>query len=361
MTKYGSDFLGGAFFVDEAIKGSTKGDVFGIMPETFKGKKKNGWIAVEAFLKSKKFSEGVVHITPFDRSHKYPIESLKPLLKKNALKLEALSKKYPNTQLLLSPFCEHTHSRQNMDQLFRWLRSYTSLPFVNSIIGAGQTVPGIITEIHIESSKTLPKIPTGEYVVSFDGFGGNPKHPGDFADADIPSILIKYMTARHIRAWDARYNGKYSPLPPKPNEPPVPEPNKRTFWPSVEYIKGKRATLRQREGNVTYPPSILFKTFADDHGAKPPTKDNKALVIIPNGGENEATVFDSKGNKIDSMKRYKPDHTNDPKGRRYYSKLYAYQIADKAVKNTGSSLITIKSGSVTLPLTDGYLRSGKFK
>ena len=350
MTKFGSDFLGGAFFQDEAIKGSLKGDVFGIMPETFSGKKKNSWATIEAFCKSGKFSEGVVHLTPFDRSHKYPIQELKPLIKKNLLRLKSLQAKYPDTILMPSIFCEHTHKASEMVPLFQYCRTlWEDAVYVNSIIGAGQSVPGIITEIHLESFEQLPKEPTGEYIVSFDGFGGNKGFPTPVMDTNIEAIIKKYLRARHIRIWDSRYNGKFDPQQKDPGEP-----NKRTFWPSVEYIRGHRLSLKLREGEITYKGKNLYKTFSDDHGAKEPTKDNRALVIIPFGGEKEATVFDSKGNKIDSFSRYKPDHTD---GKRYYSKKYAYQIADKAVKNTGSSLITIKSGAVTLPPTDGYLRS----
>lgn len=349
LPKFGSDFLGGAFFEKEAIKGSLKGDVFGIMPETFKGKKSNSWNTVEAFVESKKFSEGVVHMTPFDRDHKYPVDKLKPLLKRNAQQLEELARTN-QTQILASPFCENRHDKKTMQELFAWLRPLCpSCLLVNSSLNAGVSIPGIILEIHLEAFETLPKVPNGEYIISFDGFGGNKKFPTPVMDTDIDAIIRLYQFARHIRIWDARYNGKFDP-----QQKDAPEPNKRTFWPSVEYIRGHRMSLKLRDGAITYKGKNLYKTFSDDHGAKEPTKDNRALVIIPDGGEHAADVFDSKGNKIDSMARFLPDH---PDGKRYYSKKHAYQNADKAVKNTGSCLITIKSGKVTLPPTDGYLRS----
>ncbi len=350
--RIGGDFLGGAFFEKAAIQASEPGDVFGIMPETFKGKRKDGWKTVEKFGASKKFFEGVVHLTPFDGSHAYPIAKNKALLIKNTKRMEALANKYPLQIWIISPFCEHNHPRSVMEPLFNELRRYApSCQFYNSI-WKGQVVPGVMTEIHIEKSSGLRPEPSGEYVIAFDGFGGNGK--GDFPDADIDKILAHYPRARHARYWNGRCNGKFSPA--EKNAPP---PNSRKHWPNVQYLKGHRDQLLAREGRTTYPNDKLYKPFADDHGEG--GKDNKAMVIIPNGGENAADVFDSKGKRIDSMPRLKPDHSNDPKGRRYYSKKYATEVAAIARKNTGSNLITIKSGKVTLPPTDGRKRSGKFK
>lgn len=353
LTKIGGDFLGGAFYIKEAIQASNPGDVCGIMPETFKNK--GGWKAVEEFGKCKKFSEIVVHLTPFDGSHRYPIKQLKPLIKKNVLKMEELAKKYPGTIWMISFFCEHRHKRSNLEPLYREMKPYApSCVFVNAFISGGEEVPGMISEIHLESSKTLPREPKLEYVVAFDGFGGNKNYPGDFPDANIEKILEKYPRARHVRYWNARCNGKFSPTQSNPGEP-----NKRKHWPSVEYLKGHRATLLPREGLITWKNNELLKSFADDHGEG--GKDNKLMIILPKGG-NSVEILDSKGNVIDRPSTMGlPPHTGDPKGPRYYSRKYAYQIGEIAVKNTGSKLVRVKSRDYLTASTDVTLRSGKFK
>jgi len=223
---------------------------------------------------------------------------------------------------------------------------------VNSIWGRGEQIDGICTEIHIETTARLPSVPRGEYTVSLDGFGGNKNHSEAMVDADMQKVLIKYATARHIRAWGSRHNGKWDAIKDTAAR------DQRRHFPEVNYLRGYRMSLKVREGVQSYKKEDLLKTFSDDHGAKPPTKDNKLLVIIgKGGGDRIAEVFDSKGNKIDTMRRVLPDHKDTPKGRRYYSGKYAVEIADRAVKNTGSALIEIRSGSRKLPLIDGYLRS----
>lgn len=352
--RIGGDFLGGAFYTKEAIRASVSGDVFGIMPETFKGKKRNGWLAVEEFGKSGKFFEGVIHLTPFDKTHRYPIKKLKPLIKKNLIKAEALANKYPNQIWMVSFFCEHNHKRRDMEALYREMKPLApSCLFVNSIY-KGEEVPGMITEIHLESSKNLPREPQLEYVVAFDGFGGNPRYPGDFPDADIESILKRFPRARHVRYWNARLNGKFSPTQKNP-----PAPNDRKYWPDTPYLMGHRMTLTPRQGSLTWSKDKLLKTFADDHGEG--GKDNKLMIILPRGG-NSIDLLDSKGNVIDRLTTMGlPPHTGDPKGPRYYSRKYACEVAAIALRNTGSRLARARSSRELTPLTDVGLRSGKFK
>jgi hypothetical protein len=111
--------------------------------------------------------------------------------------------------------------------------------------------------------------------------------------------------------------------------------------------------MRQRQGEITWPRTQLYKPFADDHGGGPQTKDNRAMAILPPQGSS-VTVYDSRGNKIDIMRRFSPDHTGTPRGARYYSRLYAYELGNLAERNTGSRLIRIGHS----PLTDADFRSG---
>lgn len=334
---FGADYLGGKHYKRAIMRTHPSGWAAGIFLRTFG----NATGLVEKMAKSGKFSEIVVHLAPFDRTHAYEFSKYVPQAKKDAKEMESLARKYPNTIIMLSPFCEHNHSRSKMKPLFEELQKIApSCVMVNSI-WKGQEVPGIITEIHLENSK-LKKKPTGEYTVSFDGFGGDGS--GDFTDTNIEKILINYSDARHIRLWNFRYNGKFGHGDKTPIE-------KRTAWPDESYLRGHNAMMKKREGTLTYSNNALYKPFADDHNQG--GKDNKAMVIAKKSSET-LTVRDSKGNRIDTLRRLRPDHED---GARYYSSKYAYQIADAAQKNTGSRLIKVDD----LPLTDGDLRSGKFR
>lgn len=342
MPIMGGDYLAGRCYQAAMIKAHKRGDCAGIFLRTFGDARKT----VRKMAASLKFSEIVVQLAPFDNSHKYPISKLRKQLMKDAAWLEETAKKFSHTIFLLCPFTEHNHPRSVMQPLFMDLQQIAPSCIMVNSIWKGQTVPGVITELHIEDSKHLPIKPSGEYIISFDGCGG--KGQGNFPDLDIPSIIEKYHDARQIRAWNFEYNGKYGWKDPSSIE------NRENF-PSVDYIKAVQSNLRMREGSVTWDNKALYKCMADDHDGPQP-KDNRALAILPIQLP-EVKVFDKAGNVIDVMKRFPGDHEGKPKGARYYSNKYAFQIADKAVANTGSSLIRIHQQ----PLTCGYLRSGLFR
>lgn len=341
--RLGNDFLGINKYYDTAIRGHRRGDVAGMFLRTFGDARKT----LEKMVRSKQFSQIVVHLAPFDRSHSYPIDSLRKQILADTRFCQGLAER-SDTQIMISPFCEHNHSASEMRPLFNDMRAIAPKCVLVNTIWKGEEVDGTITEIHLENSKRLPKKPRNQYTVSFDGFGGDGS--GDMPDADVDAILAKYSDAIHVRAWNFRYNGKSS-------HKDQTDLGKRTCWPSVKYIRANRAILDPREGAATWGSGALYKPLADDHGENEPTKDNKALAILPKVNKPSVRVFDSKGKQIDVMRRFMPDHTGDPKGPRYYSTKYAFEVAELARANTGSNLIRVEDS----PLTDGRKRSGRFR
>lgn len=342
--KYGCDYLGGKHYKSAILKTHPHGWAAGIFLRTFG----NTMGFIEKMCASGKFSEIVVHVAPFDKDHRYEFSKYVPQIKKDVAKLEEISKKYPSVVLMVSPFCEHNHPRDKMVVLFKELKQIAPSCLMVNSIWKGQTVPGIITEIHLENSKLKIK-PQGDYIVAFDGFGSDGS--GDMPDTDVQKILNHYSDARQIRLWNFRYNGKFG----HKDKAPV---DKRKHWPDENYLKGHNALMKTREGAVTYPNNALYKPFADDHGQG--GKDNKAMVITFSP-KNHINVFDSLGKKIDTMQRVNPNFSSPGSplhgAGRFYSSKYAYQLGDIAQKNTGSRKIKIEG----LPLTDADLRSSKFK
>lgn len=345
---YGIDALGGCRFQPELLKAITPDTVVGLFYKTFDKGPLTGKRLLEALCKFG-VKEIPVHLAPFDPTHRYPIGQLMPKIKIWAREVEAIAVRNPSCIILMSAFCEHNHTAKEMAPVIAELQRIAPSCLMLNSIWKGQRVPGIITELHLESSKTLPRKPEGEYTISFDGFGGNGK--GDFPDTDVQAILAKYSDARHIRAWNFRFNGKYGDK----DKTPI---NSRKFWPSVEYIKGTLEIMRAREGEITFQKDKLYKPFADDHGEG--GKDNKATLII-NSKASSVEVLDSKGNVIDVMKRFGDPHTGTPKGNRYYSSKYAYQLASKARSKTGSSLGRFRAPGMLTPYTDLGLRSNLFR
>ena len=337
--KYGGDYLGAVKYEKTMLQAHRPGDVGGIFLRTFGDARGT----VEAMAKSGKFSEIVVHLAPFDRSHSYPVRQLLPQLKKDAAWLESVSVRFPKTVFLLSPFCENNHPAAVLKPVFAEMKRLAPSCLMLNSIWKGQQVPGTVTEIHLTSSK-LPRKPKGEYTVSFDGFGGD--GTGDFPDANVPAILQAFADARHVRWWNFRLNGKFGHLD-------ASDVSGRQNWPDLNYLLGHRATMKNREGKATWT-SGLYKPFADDHGVGGKKEDNHAMCILPKVDRPSVDVADSNGKVIDTMARLMPNH---PDGPRYYSQRYAYQLGDLAMAGTGSRQIKIAN----MPLTDADLRSGAFK
>lgn len=337
---YGADYLAGNKYETAILRTHPQGWAAGIFMTTFG----DATPTIERLACSGKVSELVVHIAPFDNSHAYPIESLKRIVLSNAAKLEGIAKRCPKATIMPSPFCEHNHKAGKIKTILDAIKRVAPSTIPVNSIWKGDPVYGYFTEIHLENSRPRAP-PRGEYIVSFDGFGGDGS--GDFTDANIPALLDRYKTAKHIRLWNFRYNGKFG----HKDKTPL---NQRKYFPDENYLRGHNAMMKAREGAITWGKDILYKPFADDHGQG--GKDNKAMVILK-ANKPFVTAYDSKGIAIARLNRVLPDHTGEPKGARYYANEYAYQLADKAKKNTGSRLIRIENS----PLTDGDLRSNNFR
>lgn len=348
----GHDYLGGCQFERAMLRAHPAGWAGGIFGRTFGDARKT----VERMAASGRFAIIRVQLAPFDRSHRYePSKYLKQVYE-DAKFYEGIARKYPGKgplpHIMLSPFCEHNHSARVMRPIFDELKRIApSCGLVNSI-WRGEEVSGICTEIHLENSRPKRK-PKGPYMVSFDGFGGDGS--GDFTDADVDTIIARYPDALAIFSWNFRFNGKFG----HKDKAPV---DKRKHWPDENYIRGHTEIMLPRTSVPSWPNNALLKPFADDHGEG--GKDNKLMVILPERA-NEIEILDSSGKVIDKPRRLTPDHSGDPKGARYYSSRYAYQVADIARRNTGTDLVTVrvKVGSKYkhYPATDAGKRSGRFR
>lgn len=339
---YGADNLGGMKFEKLMIKTHPQGWAGGLMLRTFGDARKT----LQRMCASRKFSEIIVHLAPFDHSHQYPIDKYLPGVKKDAQWISSMPKY--GTTILLSPFCEHLYQPGVMKPIFDNLQKLAPTCIM---INSGKEIPGIITDVHLANSDGILgsnptfKKPKGEYSVSFDGFGG--KGEGNFTDTDVNGILNFFSDSRHIRLWDFRYNGKLNW-----QDNGIPE-QERINWPNEQYLRGHNAMMKKRDGVIPNR-NFLYKAFAEDSISD--SKACKALIIAP-VNKSSIKVFDIHGTQIDTMTRYKPDFIGNPKGARYYSTKYAFQIANIAEKNTGSRMIQIDA----LPDIDGDLRSGYFK
>lgn len=345
--KFGVDYLAAVKYINTILKTHPTGWAAGVMLRTFG----NARSVIQKFADSKKFvgSDIVVHLAPFDYSHRYPIKSNRAQVLADAEWIQKLAEDYTDRTFMLSPFCEHNHPSSRMEPFLNQIRETAPSCLLVNSIWKGDAIPDYITELHVVNSKPM-RLPSGQVTIAFDGFGGDGS--GDFPDADVPTMLKRFSGARHVRLWNFRYNGKFG-------HKDKSDIKNRKSWPGEHYMRGHNAMMKLFRAAPTLPPDRLLKPFADDHGGGPETKDNKMMCIMPQsavGGAKKLDVFDSENNKVDTMTRFDPPHPNDPPGPRFYSKKSAYQVGNLAEKNTGQRTITILN-----KVTDPDLRSGKFK
>ncbi len=340
---FGVDYLAAIKYVNTILKTHPVGWAAGIFLRTFGDARS----VVQRFADSPRFvgSDIVIHLAPFDYSHKYPIGPNKAQILKDAEFIQRIAEEYRDRTFMLSPFCEHNHPISRMEPFLGEVHNHApTCPLINSI-WKGDIVPGYITEKHATDSKPM-KLPSGQFTIAFDGFGGDGS--GDFSDANIPMLLGRFKNARHVRLWNFRYNGKFG----HKDKTSI---KLRKSWPDEHYMRGHNAMMKLERSGPLLPPNMLLKPFADDHGGKPPTKDNKLMLIAQSGG-GPVQVFDTGGTAIDKLYKFGDDHTGEPKGGRFYSRKSAYQVGDLAEKNTGQRVIRVLG-----KLTDPDLRSGRFK
>ena len=293
-----------------------------------------------------------IGLAPFDYSHKYPLLLVSSVLK-DAKRVEVLALKYPSVEFRICPFWEHNHKRSDIESVFQKLIAAAPHCKMLNVIWKGSETSLAATEIHLPDSKPRKKPLLPGYTVCTDGFGGDGK--GNIADADCQAIFARYSDAECHSIWSFGMNGKFGHKDPR-------EIDKRDDYASAEYLSGHIRFLGPREGVA--PGTVkgqLFKAFADDHDPQD-WKDNKFLCIFSAKGN--AEVIDSKGKVIDKLTRVLPDYksNDDLNGcARYYSRKYAYQLAEIARKNTGSNMIRVRVGSKITKPADGRFRSGRFK
>lgn len=226
----GCDYLAGSCYEELMLQMHPFGKCAGIFLRTFKDKKRkrnDSKKTVAAMCECGIFSEIVIHLSPFSGSHNYPISALKNQVLADCRWAEQLQKRYPKTQLLLSPFCENHNPAKEMAPLFKSMKQLApSCLMVNSILEGGEEVKDVITEIHLEDTRPRRK-PRGEYIVSFDGFGS--RGMPDFFTANLRGIISSFSDARQIRGWNFRANG----LADYKDHTPLDD---RTHWPDAAYI-----------------------------------------------------------------------------------------------------------------------------
>lgn len=275
-----------------------------------------------------------------------------PKLTNIARKAERLAILFPHITWYLSHSTEHNGNLEEVKKRMSLIETVAphTIPVNNPWNGA--TIKGYINEKHHSHSWDY----STKYMHSWDGancYDGNvDKWHKDHAGAEIRFL------------WGLRYNLREVTK----EGQSYPPPKERKAIPSKEYIK---ALVRLQKGPGLPPQAfpraipvkspLLYKTFSEDHPHKEDPWENMPVLIIP---ENSSKV-----DVIDCKKKVVTQLGNGgdyPGGMwRYYSGinggfLWGYQIAAKALKQSGSEFVWFKvNGKIYGPVNPAF-RQGTF-
>ena len=352
----GQDYLGLAhpsFPVKQATELTPAGTAIGAFDDPF------GDVipALRTMLASGKFPAVRIH-AHWDNGHKIvPLKKLKAKLPR----YEKLAKDFPTVKVYVSHSCEYKESKvtevQKRVDLVRKLCP-SCIP-VNAC-WTGATIPGVITETH----GTKAKAKAGD-LVSTDG--------DNIFDIDAEAWVTKNARAEIIFLWGARYNLREAAKP----DQKVPDPKNRNAAPSGRYIQAcirlgsPKGTAPQPTftGKITpVKDPILWKTFAEDDQEPNPAdpddpRENRPVFICPSKAKSlDVVTFDGKSiGKIMLGGGFPPNLS------RYYSGGpggiggYGAEIAQKALKSSGSEFVWLKDGKTFFGPVNPAFRQGYFR
>lgn len=317
------------FKAETVIKGISPGAAIGVFDSAWPGNFGDPYKKVRKILLSGKVVLFRVQIFWSYQHKPCPL----PVLKKALPRWEKLAKEFPGVAFYISPSCEYDKSTPKK-LVQDWIKAIkqicpSCIPVLSPM--GGPVVPGVLVEHHGDKVK-------GAHAVSLDG--------QSFADCDAAKLIKDNPDAVYFMAWKERYNcsaGK--------ENPPAPQ---RKNAPNVDYIKGLDALFSPCVYGELKKPQ-LWKTYAEDHG-NGDARANKALLIIKEKAA-FVEILDSNNSVIERIPYY---GTYLDQGHRYYSKMYAYQIAAFA-RTTGSDVIKVRVNGKVYVIGSAAFRAGYYQ
>lgn len=309
---YGLDLLGGAKYGKLLLKEFPTGWAAGLFDNTF-GPASG---LVEKLIETGKCHHIRIQMLWSD-THRFGDSDIKKL-KAIAKPYERLALKYP-VRIELSPFCEH--NLKTPDKYLDIVKNEAPSCYPVNTPWQGNFSKKYKNEIHGNHKKPSG---TGKYNYSYDGTNA--------VDSNVTKDKQTHSNADVFFFWHPRFNLKWNM---KDN---TPRP-KRTGKPSKEMIRSL-IYLANDKCQTSIRKNWLIKSHADNHGptnGKPDQKGDKNLIISPIKSD-KILLKTQDGKLVDTLNYY---GIFEGGGNRYYSRFYAYQAAETAIKLSGNPLCDI--------------------
>lgn len=345
----GHDFLGlGSkhWNVKETIAALPDGVAVGCFDNTWPDNFGDPYDKIRAMCKSGKIA--AVRVQMF-WSYEHKIVPL-DVLKKATPRWEKLAKEFPGIMFFLSPSCEYryrddgrtTVTTADLVQRVDVIRTLapSCVPVLSPWLAP--VIPGVKVEHHGAKAKAKD----GE-LVSYDG--GGSKAGGFDEEIAADEWMKQNRKALIVFCWSPIYNCSESHNKLKPSQ--------RTATPDGAYIKAMQRLMAPKGEAPKKGFSIasrklvkpeLWKNFAEDMQG-PNSRDNKPLLVVK-ASEPVVFVLDNKGKEIAKLALYDKPGTFEGGLTRYYSgfgvgsKLFGYEIAEKALASAGTEFVYLKVG-----------------
>lgn len=266
-------------------------------------------------------------------------------------RLIGLQAKYPKTVLYFSPFCERDNNSGQFDMLiFKLATSQQAIPIVNSVSKALYKTGPFINEFHGGKAPPKGSLAAG---YSFDG--------DQCMDKNVAKVIKDKNGCQYLMFWASQDNGKYNAGhvdPRKADKTPRPL---RKAWTYPELIHSFNAYRDWELVVDTIGPKRIWKTHADQHQAKRAPREGKPVLITADAGR-FVNIVDGAGVTVSQMKRDDEDYADGSKRKIYRSSLFGYAIAEKALANSRSPIVTlIGQNGKTLGKVHPAFRAGSFR
>lgn len=327
----GLDVLGGVKYADVCIKNWTNGLAAGVFLDKF-GPADHFISDLAATGKCPRIRVQIV----YEDDHHYYSTRHDNIIINGIHRLNSIKARYPSVDIQASPFCEHEISGSALAALWNKVKAEArGLTLVNNPDSKGAFYPGIVNEVH----STLQKGP-GVYNFSYDGLA--------CVDSNVTAFKNAHKGALTLFLWEPRFNGLYETPKKGEKRPPIAT---RTGYPDATFLKST-AYQATDKGQTHLAPHWLLKSHAENHGKGDPKAEH--LCFISPVHAPDITLIDQAKNVVEKL----PYYNTYIDGRyRYYSKMYGFQLAEKAMK-AGSPLCDIVIGGKSYGKINPGFRDG---
>lgn len=254
----------------------------------------NAWPLLEKL--GQRGQHGVrIHAVWSDDNHKYKPRTHDPIIAKEWERAKDFARRYRNTRVIFSPFCENNFTTKQNRKVFNTLlndqeaKSIANLSLVNSI-WKGVVHPKVPTERHGSES-----VSTNTDVYSYDG-------ESEF-DSDVRKCYEKFKSSDIFFHWIPQFNLKSKVDDKTPREQRKVKPKAKHFETLKEYVRRDR-----REHNV--PRNWIWK----------PVSEKDVICVIAPEKNLSLLIESDNGGILDGFRYVGPF---DGGGYRYYSSKWA--------------------------------------